>query len=776
MASSSALPERVRHYRVLERIGRGGMGEIYTAHDERLDRIVVLKVISPDRLGNASARTRFVREARAAASLSHPFICAIYEVIETDAGEPVIVMEYVRGATVMQRTASGPLEAADVYRFGREMAEALAAAHAQGIVHRDVSAANVMIADDGHVKLMDFGLAHVQRQASGVDEVTITAAVSVANAIAGTPGYVAPEILGGAAADARSDLYGAGVVLYRMAAGRLPFSDAGATGLADVLTRAPVPPRAFVPSLPWALERVILRLLEKEPAARFDSAGALASALADAGGGRADATGPLRVVAVLPFKPLGRSAADPELGIGLADATITDLASVRALLVRPTSSILAYEQRAVDAATAGRELSADAVVVGSFQRAGHRIRVTVQLVRTADGHPIWGTKIDTSFDDVFRLQDEVSRRIVEALEVQLTERDQERLERAGRAGSPARSHYMRGRVLMLRETIESCNAAVEAFEEALHVDPSFAPAYAGLASAYLRIAFTFFPEGDYHARAVEMCERALALDPQLPEALFVRGRLAWTPQSGFNHAEAVKNIAAAIAARPNLNEAIANLGMILFHLSLFEESIALLERSVAIDPRDSYAFGHFGYCWYLQGQWERGHRYALEHWERTPTTWAGYQLALLELHLDRRDDAARTIDKAARQFPGDVLFYPLAAVRAALGGDAAGVRKQVELTQKHHKDFGHYHHAQYDVACALALIGERDAALEWLGQAAANGFPCYAFFEIDPWLEALRPDPRFTELMARLRAECATYQVLYRDIVSDQRLTPRPDA
>lgn len=752
------------------------MGEIYTAHDERLERVVVLKVISPDRLGNAIARTRFLREARAAASLAHPFICQIYEVIDTAAGEPVIVMEYVRGATVMQRTASGPLEADAVCRFGREIAEALAAAHALGVVHRDVSAANVMITDDGHVKLMDFGLARVQRQSSGAGDQTITAAFSAEDMIAGTPGYVAPEILNGGGADARSDLYGAGVVLYRMATGRLPFGDGGTVSLADVLTRPAVPPRAFVPSLPWALERVILRLLEKDPAARFESAAALGAALAEAARGRADATGPLRVIAVLPFKPLGRSSADPELlGIGLADATITDLASIRALLVRPTSAILAYEQRSVDAATAGRELSADAVVDGSFQRAGNRIRVTAQLVRTADGHPIWGTKIDTSFDDVFRLQDEVSRRIVDALQVQLTARDEERLERAGRGVSPAHAHYMRGRVLMLRESMECCTAAIKEFEEALTIDPSCAPAYAGLASACLRIAFTFVPEGGYYSRAVDMCERALALDPQLPEALFVKGRLAWTPQGGFNHAEALKSIAAAVSARPNLNEAIANLGMILFHVSMLEESIAVLEHSVAIDPRDSYAFGHFGYCWYLMGQWERGHQYAVEHWERAPSAWGGYQLALLELHLNRRDDATRTIEESLRQFPGDVLFYPLEAVRAALDGDVAGVRKQVDLTQKHRKGFGHYHHAQYDVACALALIDDRDGALDWVQQAATNGFPCHAFFEIDPWLEPIRQDPRFVALMQRLRSECAQYAALYRQITTEWHVTPRPN-
>lgn len=763
------LAPRIGQYRVLERIGRGGMGEIYTAHDDHLDRLVALKVITPQKLGDERARARFMAEARAAARLSHPFICQLYEVTETADGSPVIVLEYVRGRTVQQLTGTGRMTVEQISKFGREMAEALAAAHSQGVVHRDISGGNVMVTDSGHVKLMDFGLARVERRAVAAGDPTASVVSGFdSREVAGTPAYIAPEVLSGRPADARSDLYSVGVVLYQMATGHLPFGErADASLFSDVLTRPPVPARVYAPQLPWALERVILNLLEKEPGARIQTAEALAGALEGAARGDAPATGTARAVAVLPFKSLGQSTADQDLGVALADATITDLASVRALLVRPTSAILSYQNRAVDALSAGRELSVDAVVEGRFQRVGERIRVTVQLITTAEGRPLWGTKIDRSVDEMFSLQDEVARQVVRALQVQLSVRDEERLELVERTAGPAQEHYRRGLVLLLRESVETYNAAVEAFEQAIAIDPSFAAAHAGLARAYWHIMFSLAPEGDYYARAVAAADRAIALDPDLPEARLMRGRLAWSPQSGFHHAEAIRETAAAIAARPGMNEAHAGMGVILLHVSMAPEAMASFERAIAINPQDQWAFMHIAYCWCLLGEWTRGLRIATEAFERTPSAWAAYQVGLLELHLGRIHDAERTIERAARQFPGDVLFFPLRAVAAALRGDGADVEQQVGMTVRNRRNFGHYHHAQYDVACALALSGARERALFWLEEASANGFPCHSHFELDPWLQDLRSERRFELLIARLRAECDGYRALYRSLRTD---------
>lgn len=756
-----AVPfERVQQYRLLERIGRGGMGEIHTARDERLGRVVALKTISVGAVPDPRARGRLLAEARAAASLSHPFICTIHEAIEHE-GAPVIVMEYVRGETVAQRVAAGPLPPHEVTRIGREVAEALAAAHAQGIIHRDISAANIMLAEDGHVKVMDFGLAATTAARTASIDATVTAAHPTEGIVLGTPAYVGPEILRGELATARSDLYALGVVLYLLATGRLPFSgDTMGALVAAVLTETAVAPRSIVPALPWALEAVIMRLLAKDPANRYASAAAVAEALA-APSTDVRGRGAARSVAVLPFRLLGQASSDTELGVGLADATITDLAAIRSLLVRPTAAILPYAQRAVDPVQAGRELSVDAVVDGSLQRSGTRVRVTVQLLSTSDGRPMWGTKVDASLDDVFRLQDDVSREIVKALEIQLTDADERRLDRVARARSGAQEHYLRGRVHLAHEDRDHVDAAIREFEQALELHPEFPLAYIGLASAYGRIAFTFDPDSDYYARAFEMTERALRVDPQLPEGRYLRARLAWAPNAGFQHETAIREAAAAIDASPGLYEAHDILGVVLAHVSMFEESAREFERSLAINPRDSFAYMHLGLARLYAGDWKPALEISQEVWRREPSPWAAYQLALAHLQLDQLDEAERMSAIGSERFPGDVLFHSLNGVMAALRGDAASADRQVQLTIQHRKAFGHYHHAQYDVACIHALAGRAQDALEWLEAAGANGFPCAGFFRRDRLLDSLRPLESFVQLLGRFESEGLRYRQAY---------------
>jgi TolB-like protein/tetratricopeptide (TPR) repeat protein len=544
-----------------------------------------------------------------------------------------------------------------------------------------------------------------------------------------------------------------GVVFYLMAAGRLPFIEETTTGLvASILTRAPTAPRMLVPSLPSALDAIIMKLLEKDPAARFQSAVAVAAALSAALSDPGSAS-VLRSVAVLPFRVLGQpSADDDDLGLGLADATITELAAVRSLLVRPTAAILPYQGGAVDPVRAGRELSVDAIVDGSLQRRGPQVRVTAQLLSTSDGRPLWGTKIDANVDEVFRLQDDVAREVVRALDVTITAADQRRLERGPRGQAEAREHYLRGRVHMTSESIESMDAAIDEFEKAIAIDPSYAEAYVGLATALSRMAFSFKPDSDFHARAEEMCARALAIDPMLPEARFLRGWLGWTPAAGFQHEAAIRDISLAIAERPGLNEAHHLLGIVLLHVSLFDESGRELERALAIDPNDNSAYMHLGWTKYLAGDLAEALEISTEAWRRSPSAWAGYQLALAQLQLGRLDAAERTSAAAARHAPDDVLQYPLRGLIAAVRGDDEEAERQIELTVQHRKAFGHYHHAQYDVACIYARLGRPEEAMRWLTDAARNGFPCHGFFARDRLLLPLRDGQSFADLLVEVEA------------------------
>jgi serine/threonine protein kinase/tetratricopeptide (TPR) repeat protein len=756
------------------------MGEVYRARDSRLDRDVAVKVLPEPLAADAEALARFEREAKAVAALSHPNILAIHDV-GTHEGVRYAVTELLEGRTLrehLEGSGVGPRKAID---YALQIVSGLAAAHERGIVHRDLKPENVFVTRDGRVKVLDFGLARVLEPQSfeGVTKAPTVAGGTQPGSVLGTVGYMSPEQVRGQSVDQRSDIFSFGAVFYEMLAGRRAFrADSAVETMNAILTEEP--PDFVVSesrSVPPGLDRIVRRCLEKDPSHRFQSARDLGFAIEALSSGASesqahprtptepgDAAGGRRSIAVLPFKDLARDPGNAHLGVGLADATVTELATMKSLLVRPTASILRYQDRAVDPQEAGRELNVDAVVDASFQRAGSRLRVTVQLVRTSDGRSLWGAKIDTSLDDIFEMQDHVSRKIAEALEVELTPSEQRRLARSDRPVGEAYELYLKGRAHLFRGTLADVNSAIEEFEQARDVDPRFALAWAGLSSAYLMMALVFEPEGEWQARAEEACERALSIDPHLPEGRYLRGGLLWSPLGGFDHAGALRELLAALAGRPGLSEAHDRLAVVLDHVSNFEESIRVSEQGVAINPQDGFAIVHLGLAYWHLGHYERALAYSETGARVSPSAWGYHQAAHCLLRLGRRDEAAALVERTSRQFPNDVLFFPVRGVIAASVRDEARARQQIQLTIQNKKSFIHYHHAQYDIACIHALLGEKDEALRWLADAAHNGFPCYGFFETDPLLESIRGEERFRGLMAELRLECAGYRRLYEDL------------
>jgi serine/threonine-protein kinase len=709
-------------YQIERELGGGGMSRVFLAEERRLRRKVVVKVLEPTVAAEISA-SRFEREIEIAARLQHPQIVPVFAAGEAD-GLPYYTMPFIDGESLGARLTRGQMPYREAIDVLRDVAKALAFAHARGVVHRDIKPNNILLAH-GSAVVMDFGIAKaiaaakrgIRAEGSGPGD-QVSAALTAVGMTIGTPAYMSPEqVAGDGDVDQRADIYAFGCVAFEMLAGSPPFTASSLAALfAAHLTRKPAAVTEHRSDAPPSLAKLVERCLEKEPRARPDTAADLIDALdratAELSGMRAVSvapTSPKRVaVAVLPFKDLAADPANEHIGIGLADTAITELASVRALLVRPTSAILPYRTRAVDAVQAARELSVDAIVDGSFQRAGNRLRVTVQLIDSHDGSSLWGTKLTTSLDDVFVMQDEVSHRIVEALQVELTRSEEASLAKASPVQGDVYEHYLRGRLLLLTESLAEVNQAVEWFKKALEIDPSFARAYAGLADAYARIAFTWVPDADWYERAEEMCDRALAIDSQLPEGRYLRGRLIWTPKGGFDHAGAIREFTSATTAQPNLNEAHHWLGIVLFHLSMFDESKRHLERALAIHPADHIARMHLGYNAYLSGRFGEAVRIARESSSEISTAWNLYSMAIAEIQLGALESAEQTAQTASRRFPGDVLFYPVRALVAALRGERDRALQQIDLTIRNEKAFGHYHHAQYDVACVYAQLGELD--------------------------------------------------------------------
>jgi serine/threonine protein kinase/tetratricopeptide (TPR) repeat protein len=772
---------RLGTYEISSALGAGGMGEVYRARDTKLRREVAIKVLPAELSRDNHALARFEREARAAAALSHPNVLGIHD-FDSDAGIAYAVLELLEGRTLREWIAAGPVPPRKAVEWMVQVTRGLAAAHARGIVHRDLKPENLFLTATGIVKILDFGLARVAAPGEGASFAETAAGRTDPGTVLGTVGYMSPEQVRGLPADPRSDIFAFGAILYEAISGRRAFSAASPVETMTSILKddpAELPDALRVALAP--LDRIARRCMEKDPEDRFQSARDVGYALeAYVGPGsvplsadappapvsRTRAPDNRRSLAVLPFKDLGGDAQNAHLGVGLADATITELALVRSLLVRPTSTILPYRDRTVSPEEAGRELGVDAVVEASFQRSGSRLRVTVQLIRTEGGQPLWGSKIDTSLDDIFGMQDEVSRSITRALQVELTPADQRRLARPAQPAAGAYELYLKGRVHLLSDTLPELNLAIESFEKARALDPGSALPLIGLADAYGRMAFTFEPEADWYERAVEMCDAALAIDPKLPEGRYLRGRLLWTPQRGFDFAGALRELAAATAASPNLIDARGFTAVVLLHASMFEEADAEFRQALAIDPEDSYAALHLALCRAGQGSWTE----MLEISEAAcrgsapQITWAHYQLAHAQIRTGDRAAAVRTVETAGRRFLRDVLFYPVRAILAALDGRRAEAERQIALTVENRRAFGHYHHAQYDVACCLALLGDRDGAMAWLTDAAHNGFPSPGFFANDPLLATLRSDPRYVSLVSDLNLECAGYRELWRSL------------
>jgi TolB-like protein len=761
---SLPLGTRLGPYEILAPLGAGAMGEVYRALDPRLGREVAIKVLPAAFSGDPGRLKRFEREARAASALNHPNILTIHD-IGTYEEKPYVVTELLEGETLRERLAAGPLPAAHAVELATELAYGLAAAHEKGIVHRDIKPENLFATSQGRLKILDFGLAWMEESQQPLTSQTTTIGRTQPGTLLGTVAYMSPEQARGRPTDARSDLFSVGVVLYELLAGERPFRGESATDtLTSILRDEPEP----LPRVSPTLDRLVRRCLEKSSDRRFqharDLAFALESLTAEDTRPRAEKTaGPEhpRSIAVLLFKDLGGDPSNAHIGLGLADATITELASIRSLVVRPTASVLRYRGRPADPEAAGRELGVDAVVDGSFQRSGSRLRVTVQLVLTADGRSLWGAKIDTSLEDVFRMQDEVSRKIAEALEVELAPAKDRPGARGGRASAKAYELYLQGRFhLSLDTTLTSVNDAIERFEEALALDPDFVFAQLGLADAYARMDFSIDPEGGWFDRAEAMCRRALTRAPELPEGHYLRARLLWHPRSGWDGPGAVREFTAAIAGRPSLNEAHHFRAQVFNHLGLLEKAVAGFDRALAIDPGDEYARVHRPLSHYLQGRFGEALEAMRPLGSANPSAWSLYMIALCQLRLAQIGDAAATIERLARQFAGNVLLFAGKALLAARQGEPDRAREQIALVDRNRKLYGHYHHAQYDAGCAEALLGDTRAAIDWLAGAAENGFPCAPFFARDEWLESLKGEPRFQSLLAELQRKGEGYRSL----------------
>jgi serine/threonine protein kinase/tetratricopeptide (TPR) repeat protein len=712
---------RLGPYEIVALLGAGGMGEVYRARDPRLGREVAIKTIHERLAADEDARRRFTRETQAVAALSHPNIVAIHDVgVENEV--LFAVTELLEGETLRARLERAAIPWMEAAGIGTAIADGLAAAHARGIVHRDLKPANVFLTVDGRVKVLDFGLATTPPAAGWTLDSPTLSRATVAGTLLGTVSYMSPEQARGAMTDARSDVFSLGCVLHEMLTGSGAFSRPSlAETLAAVLKEqeAPLPD-----GLPTALARVIHRCLEKDPGRRFPSAREVASELrtCDSGAPSAavkGATEPVDSLAVLPFADLSPEKDQDYFCDGLADELINALTRIRGLRVASRTSSFQFKGASADVREIGERLGVRAVLEGSVRKSGDRLRVTVQVTDVARGFTLSSERYDRAVADVLEVQDDIAQRVVQALEVRLSDSERRVLEKPATGDPRAYDIYLRGRGLFHQVRFETLVKARDMFLEAIGVDPSFALAHAALADVCSWLYQWRGRRPEVLTEALSASARALELRPDLAEVHAARG-LAVALSGDLDAAE--REYRAAIDLNPQLFEPHYAYARACLEQGRLADAARLFERAASLRPEDYQSPGLLGLAYDGLDQperareaYEKGVAAGLRHVERHPEdVRALYMTGSALIRLGEIDRGLEWVDRARALDPED-------------GGTL------------------------YNVACAYARAGRRDQALDILEGALDRAVTNLAWIVNDPDWNDLRNHPRFQALLSRLR-------------------------
>lgn len=761
------------HYRIMEQIGAGGMGVVYRARDERLERDVAVKVLAQGLLTDETARKRFRKEALALSRINHPNIATVFD-FHTDQDTDYLVMEYIPGETLASMLAAGPLPEKEALKLAAQMAEGLAAAHEQGVMHRDLKPGNLRVTPEERLKILDFGLATVVQP---VAEDKRTASITETPATAGTVAYMAPEQLRDNLADARSDVYSTGAVLYEMLAGRALYPELHGTRLIAAILDEPPPQPPASP----AFQQVIAKALDKEPSRRYQTVqellmdleritthGALprrtpgsgwyklllaAALLLVTPAGlwlwRRNSHHPIESIAVLPLANLSGDASQDYFADGMTEALITGLVKVKALHVPPRTSVMPYRGTNKTVAQIAGELKVDAVLEGTVTRSGNRVRITADLVEAATERHLWAESYEREITDILSLQGEVAQAIAREIQVQVTPQEQRHLSQKRSVSPEAYDAFLRGQFHILRENERDNADAIRFLERAVSLDPAFTPAVAALGRAYGVRVFYFNPEDrDSAEKGLVAVEKALALDPNVADALLARGMLLWTPANHFPHEQAIQAFRHALQLNPDLDEAHHQLGVIYMHIGLLDKAAEAYGKAVALNPGNTWARNRVGVVDLYAGKYQEALDYFLKTpSEFNPSLWA-YHSSFATFQLGRIREAETLLADQLKKDPrdrGGLLHGTQALVYAATGRsrEALSAIHQAELG----RGFGHFHHTAYMIALAYSRLRQADAAMRFLEQAAADGYPCYPAFADDPNLNPIRHDRRFITFM-----------------------------